>query len=67
MATARCLRTSQRAASYFGILARTVSVAPAIFAEMMLLVVRPAFLTSLFILVLIFFAAINSGFGGWVC
>ena len=67
MATARCLRTSQQTVSNFGILARTASVAPAVFAEMMLLVVRSAFLASLLILVHTFFTAINSGFGGWVC
>ena len=64
MATALCLQTSQRTVSNFGILARTVSVVPAMFAEMMLLVVRSAFLTSLFLLVLFFFTAINSGFAG---
>ena len=67
MATALCLQTSQRTVSNFGILARTASVVPAMFAEMMLLVVRSAFLTSLFLLVLFFFTAINSGFAGWVC
>ena len=54
MAAVHYLPTLRRRVSNYWLLARTVSTAPAIFAEMMLCVVRSAFLASLFILALSF-------------
>ena len=64
---ARCLLTSRRIVSILGSFARTLSVAPVIFAAMILLVDAFCSIAARLIADLDFSTKTFSGSGAWVC